>query len=549
MAVLQVLVPRRKFSKRKYASREFGGAKALAGACSEKACAEKCSPKANVRCLAGPSNIYAFVYREIYCYKQTMGKWRFRRTTIITTAMLAFLVGLGLARLISLDSSWVWLALIGNIIAIHHRRILPLTLVLLALSIGWWRGSVIMQQLAVYKPLYNQKVVVSGIADNDAVYGDKSQITFDLSDVKVIKPAQTNLLGKIKIAGFGVNMVYRGDRVQVEGKLYKTRGSRQASISFADIAVQGHSSSRIDSVRRNFSAGMESALPEPLASFALGLLIGQRSTIPDSVNTRLSMVGLTHLVAVSGYNLTILAIATRRLVGKRSKYQSTMFSLLLIGLFLLVTGLSASIVRAAIVSVLSLGAWYYGRNIKPILLISFTAALTAGWNPLYLWSDIGWYLSFLAFFGVLVIAPLLAKRLYPNKAPRPLTMLLLESLSAQLMTAPLIMYIFGQISVVGILANLLVVPFVPLAMLVSLIAGISGMFLPSVAGWLAWPARLLLTYMLDIATALSRVSHALIARSLRVQEMLVIYSIIVLLCLILWHKIAKNSKITEYKDA
>ncbi len=469
---------------------------------------------------------------------------RVRRTSVLTVALLAFLAGLGLARLSKLDVSWVWLAAFSNLLIWRHKRLALLTLSLLGLTLGWWRGSLVMQRLSAYQPLYERKVVLKAAADSDAVYGDKSQLTFDVVNATVSKPAATNLVGKIKVAGFGAPMVYRGDIVQVEGKLFKTRGSRQASVSFADIAVLGRSHSPVDDIRRHFSAGMESALPEPLASFALGLLIGQRTTIPDAVNQRLSMVGLTHLVAVSGYNLTILVEGMRRLTGKRSKYQTTALSLLLIGLFLLVTGLSASIVRAAIVSVLSLGAWYYGRKIRPLLLISIAAALTAGWNPLYLWADIGWYLSFLAFFGVLVIAPLLVKRLYHHRPPHPLTMILFESLAAQLMAASLIMYIFGQVSLIGVVANLLVVPLVPLAMLVSLFAGLGGMLLPTISGWLAWPARILLTYMLDIVSGLSRVPHALAQRSLLLWQMLGLYGAVATVCLLLWQKTTKNAKVT-----
>lgn len=454
------------------------------------------------------------------------------------------MAGLGLARLGSIGANWVLLDGLFCLVAFKRKRWLPLAVVLLALSLGWWRGSVVMHRLAAYQPLVEQPVVIEGRADSDAIYGDRSQLTFDITNITVLEPYKQPLTGKMKISGYGAPMVYRGDLVQAQGKLFKTRGSRQASLSFANIAVLGRSHSFIDNTRRRFSAGMQSALPEPLASFALGLLIGQRSTIPDDVSRRLSTVGLTHLVAVSGYNLTILVEFVRRLLGRRSKYQSTLMSLLLIGAFLLVTGLSASITRAAIVSLLSIGAWYYGRQFKPLLLLSIAAALTAGWNPLYLWSDIGWYLSFLAFFGVLIIAPLLAKRLFKGKKVRSLTMLLLESISAQLMAAPLIMHIFGQISLVGIVANLMVVPLVPLAMLVSFLAGLGGMLLPTLAGWIAWPARLVLTYMLDVVAALSRVPHALSERKLLLNQMLGLYGIIAILCIVLWRKITKNVKIT-----
>ena len=168
-------------------------------------------------------------------------------------------------------------------------------------------------------------------------------------------------------------------------------------------------------LRRYFAAGMQTALPEPAASLGLGLLIGQRSTLPADILLAMTTVGLVHIVAVSGYNVTILARAVQRTKIARSKFQQLFLALTLILMFIIITGFSASVVRAAIVSSLSLWAWYFGRSIKPMLLILFVAALTALINPIYVWSDIGWYLSFLAFFGVLIVAPLLGQRLLGKK--------------------------------------------------------------------------------------------------------------------------------------
>ncbi|MGB4966830.1 MAG: ComEC/Rec2 family competence protein, partial [Candidatus Saccharimonadales bacterium] len=177
----------------------------------------------------------------------------------------------------------------------------------------------------------------------------------------------------------------------------------------------------------------------------------------------------------------------------------------LMGMFLLFTGASASIVRASIVSTLSLAAWYYGRRVRPLLLVLGPAALTAYANPVYVWSDIGWYLSFLAFFGILMIAPKVLELLYPGRQPPLLVQVAVETFAAELMTIPLILYIFGQVSFVGLLANVLVVSMIPLAMLLCLLAGIAGIALPMLAGLIALPARYLLTYMIDTALVLSRV--------------------------------------------
>lgn len=460
------------------------------------------------------------------------------RTTLIALGLVAFLIGLSLARTKIGVDGWLVVASLVVLAAsiIRFKLLLPLAAIAAGLTFGWWRGSGYLIQLTRYNDFYRHNITIAGTADSDAIYGTNSQLSFDLGHVRVVGQKRVDLVGKVAIKGFGEPMVYKGNQVRVTGKLYPTRGSRQASISFGTIKITRKTSSSIENIRRRFEAGMQSALPEPVASFGLGLLIGQRSTIPKIVSLELAAVGLTHVVAVSGYNLTIIMRGVRRLMKKRSKYQITLASLLLMGTFLLFTGFSASIVRAAIVSVLSLWAWYYGREFRPVVLILIAAAITAGFYPLYLWSDIGWYLSFLAFFGVMVIGPLISKRLYKRKEPKLVMSLIIETSSAQIMTMPIIMYIFGQFSAIALIANVLVVPLVPIGMLLCLVAGLGGMFLPMLAGWFAWPARVMLIYMLDVAAALSRLPRALIKQPLGLWQMIALYGMILFLVAVLWHK-------------
>ncbi len=466
-----------------------------------------------------------------------MWQFKLRRTTVLSAGLLAFLLGIGFSRLSGLDTTWIWLLLPFAIVSFRARNIITLlSIIAVGFTLGWWRGSEILVQLEPYARLHQQRVVVKGIAATDGVYGDNSQLEFDMENITIIEPETRDVIGKIKASGFGVPAVNRGDEVQVEGKLYKTRGGRQASISYAELAVTGRADSFVETSRKEFIAGMYSALAEPYASFGLGLLVGQRNTLPGNVSDNLSAAGLTHIVAVSGYNLTIIVRAVQRLFGKRSKYQTFIFSVLLIGVFLLFTGLSPSIVRASIVSGLGLVAWYYGRRIKPVLLILLAAAITAGWYPPYLWSDIGWYLSFLAFFGVLILAPLIVKRMSKRKSPHPLTLVVIESFAAQLLTAPLIVFIFKELSVVALVANLLVVPIVPVAMLFSLVAGIAGIVITPVASWLSWPANIVMTYMLDVVALLARVPNALVNITIDAWHMLLIYSCILFIVLVLWRK-------------
>ncbi len=450
---------------------------------------------------------------------------RYRRTTLIAIFCASLLAGLGLSRRVSFAPGWgLAIAAMPLLLVLRRRNLWTLYLViLLGLGFGAARGTVYMHKLHDLQTLSNRPVTITGTATTDAIYGQNQQLSFDMGSVHLMGSGQP-LAGNFKVSGFGLPMVYRGDELKVSGKIYPTRGSHQANISYAQFSLIGHSDAWVNKLTRRFSTGEQNALPEPQASFGLGLLIGQRSGLSQDIIAQLTAVGLIHIVAVSGYNVTILARAVARL-KLRSRYQRLVLSLALIGLFVLVTGFSASIVRAAIVSTLSLLAWFYGRIFRPIVLIALTAAATALINPFYVWGDLSWYLSFLAFFGVMIVAPMIQQRLF-SRQPKLVTSVLLETLSAELMTLPLILTYFNQLSLIAPLANLLIVPLVPLAMLLSAIAAVAGALVPAIAGWLAWPAQILLTYMLDISHILARLPIAFVKVSAGAGVMVGFYAVV-----------------------
>ncbi len=470
-----------------------------------------------------------------------LGKMRqFRRTTLIAILCLSVLAGLGLSRKITFIPGIWYLSLLPLLLLFRRKHLASLLVVIaLGLFLGLWRGSLYMQNVHQLQSLTGQKVRIEATAASDSIYGKRSQIQFTGNNIKLLAPYKAHLAGTFKLSGFGEQMIYRGDRVQVSGKLFPSRGSNQATIAYAQLSRLTAGQSFFADLSRRFGAGMQSALPEPMASFGMGLLVGQRISLPQNITLALTAVGLVHIVAVSGYNLTIMTRAVSRLkLG--SKYQKLIVSLGLITSFVLVTGFSASIVRAALVSVLSLWAWYYGRQVKPIVLIGFAAAVTALWNPFYVWGDLGWYLSFLAFFGVLVIAPLISARFF-KKPPKLLTMVIIETLSAEIMTLPLIMMTFSQLSLVALLANALVVPLVPWAMLLSAFAGTAGMIIPQFAGWLAFPARLLLTYMLDVVHIMAGIPREFLHISITPVLMIGFYGVVIVMIAALRKKVAKQS--------
>jgi competence protein ComEC len=150
----------------------------------------------------------------------------------------------------------------------------------------------------------------------------------------------------------------------------------------------------------------------------------------------------------------------------------------------------------------------------------------------------------------MVVAPMILVRVPRRLHTSLIATVALESLCAELMTLPYVLHIFGQMSFIGLVANVLVVALTPLAMLFCLIAGLAGMLLPAVAGWLAWPARLLLTYMLDIADMLSRIPH-IFAEGLKFSllELLLVYVVAGLVIWSLWRKLTRQQLETIEEQA
>lgn len=370
----------------------------------------------------------------------------------------------------------------------------------LVLLIGFWRCDGHVKNMKTIQAYYGQKVVISGTIADDPATNDKGFLLFNL-DARSIN--NHPLSGMVSVRTFNQKLK-RGYLVSVTSKFDATLGNKLGQLVYGTVAIQSSQLSGLEQWRQRYFAGMRNALPEPSASFALGLLLGTRGLIPKEVQTMLTTVGLTHLIAVSGYNLTIIINAARKPLRNVSKFMALMAPVWLIFVFMLLTGFSASIVRAAIVSGLSLLASYYGRNYKPMVLIMLSAVITLAYNPAYLWSDVGWQLSFLAFYGILVIGPLLEKQFRVEKM---IPKLIIESMSAYIITLPLIMGLFGNVSIIAPLANLIILPLVPLVMFLAFTSGIFGIATP-LAPILGLPLKILLATMLATMNFLAHLPMA-----------------------------------------
>ncbi len=241
-------------------------------------------------------------------------------------------------------------------------------------------------------------------------------------------------------------------------------------------------------------------LPEPQAGLVAGILLGAKAVIPADLKTDLTQTGLTHIIVVSGYNLTVVATLLQRLTEKRMR-RSLALLLALAGVvtFTLMTGGGAPVVRAAVMVSMTLLARAVGRESDALTSLLFTAGLLVAISPLALW-DVSFQLSFLATLGLVLLAPALERAM--QRLPLGAGSLLGTTLAAQIMTIPVIALNFHRISLISLPANLLVQPAIPPLMVTGALvafAGLTGQIVVRVVGWITW---LIGTYMVSVIHAL-----------------------------------------------
>lgn len=439
-----------------------------------------------------------------------------------------------------LPSGWIAVAAILLILCIWKQRVWCVVLVIFAgLLLGYVRGS---NEVVMQKPIssfYNQTVTLQGEIIEDVTHKNGS----DRMTLKSLKLNGREMAGKMWVSvrhKDGVEL-HRSDTITLQGNLEPGFATFSATIMNGEF-ISGSRITHGDialEVRDWFSAAVSTVIPNPEIDLGLGFLVGEKNSLPDDLLTALKVTGLTHVVVASGYNLTILVRLSRRLLSKYSKFSALAGSAGLVFSFIMVTGMSPSMSRAGIVTGLSLVAWYYGRKLHPIVLLLVAAAITVCIDPTYAWGDAGWLLSFSAFAGVLIAAPLLNAYFFGDGKPGILRQIILETTSAQILTMPIIIAMFGQFSLIALLANLLILPLIPFVMLITFIAGVGVIMHIPFIGVVGWASEHILQYMIWVVELLASVSWASVSVSISIATAVVLY---VIIAAVLW-LLHRNTKL------
>lgn len=262
------------------------------------------------------------------------------------------------------------------------------------------------------------------------------------------------------------------------------------------------------------------------AALMSGLTLGDISEMTQTFRDRMSLTGTTHLVALSGYNVLIIARGIFVLLGLWfSRRKRFWFSVFVIVLFVVMTGAEASVVRAGIMAILLLLADHVYRAYRFRNAIIVAGFLMVVANPLVLVFDVGFQLSFAALLGLVYLEPVLRQSLPLREEPGLLGWRdhLRATLSAQLMVLPILLSNFGSFSPLSILVNVLVLVVVPLTMLLGLCIILASLFSSFFALVIGFVADIFLRYIISIIDLFSRFSFPLTLTSVSLLGVFVYY--------------------------
>jgi competence protein ComEC len=254
--------------------------------------------------------------------------------------------------------------------------------------------------------------------------------------------------------------------------------------------------------RSVFEANTRAILPEPHASLVAGIVFGARVGLPPDLRAAMSATGTSHLTAVSGANVAMVAgslllIAT----GVVGRAPASLVAIVGVWLYTLLVGAPPSALRAATMATFALAAQGLGRQPDAVVGLALAVAVLLGWDP-GLAFDLGFQLSVTATAGLILLSPSIEQRL--SWLPRSVRGQVAIAVAAQVATLPLVIGTFQRLSLVSLPANVLaaptIVPIMGLGALIAVLGWVPG--LDAVLGWAAWLATSVLVSVIETAAVL-----------------------------------------------
>ncbi len=455
------------------------------------------------------------------------------RTYLFHVALVSFFVGVGLGTVYPIGIPAVaWLFVVAVGLMVVGRRssetqaataVISLSIILGCFALGLLRIETAAWQFG-HSPLATvagEEIELVGVVIKEPDVREKATHLYVRTETDTILVTTDRYTG-----------IAYGDEVLVTGTLkepesfvselgrefnypaYLLARGVEYQVSFADVETlsSGNGNTFMTSlfaIKAQLLKGIESVLTEPQAGLGEGLLLGVKQALGEELEAAFRTSGIIHIVVLSGYNVMIVVefilLILAFFLPRRPRLLT---GIVVVAGFALLVGLSATVVRASVMAGLLLLAQFLGRTYDLPRALLFAGAVMVFLNPYLLLYDLGFQFSFMATLGLILVAPRFETFISDGLSSLSIKEFLVATLATQVAVLPLLLYYIGEVSLIAVVVNVLVLPIVALAMLSTFVAGVLGIVSTTLALPFAFVAHLVLSYIIGVALFFSSLPFA-----------------------------------------
>lgn len=369
------------------------------------------------------------------------------------------------------------------------------TVLCVSLAFGFVRSETKVKDFVLHE-FTGKKVVILGEVvaepeDREAYLSLVVQAWSVVTETECIKIDE-----KVLVRADRFSDIYYKDQVRVSGRLdrpepfgtevgrvfrydkFLEKDGIGSIVSFAKIESiersRGFSlSGLLYNAKDGFLYNINRFIPSPEVSLLGGITVGAKRSLGKELERDFRKTGIIHIVVLSGFHVVVVAEAIMFSLRYFSTRLRTLLGVIAIGLFVILVGAGATVIRAAIMATVALTARAFGRESLALQALFLAGSLMIVFNPMTLLHDPSFQLSFMATLGLILYSGTIARFFIwiKNKMIQKITV---ATVTAQIVVLPLLLYMMGELSLVALPVNLLVLPTVPTAMLFGFLVGVVG---------------------------------------------------------------------------
>lgn len=411
----------------------------------------------------------------------------------------------------------------------HKRGTLLVGVLIVSVAFGLLRFDIaeLHQGSIVADSFIGENVLAEGIIiDEPDVRENNTNYTIKLTHISGSAVAE-----KVRVVVGSYPRFIYGDKVFVSGQLEKPKGFQTDTGKYFDYAAflskddifyqmifpeiefvsSGHGwfvKQYLFGFKNAFLSQVQKLIPDPQVSLLGGLVVGAKQSLGEKLQSDFRTTGIIHIVVLSGYNVTIVADAIMTSLSGLPRLVGISLGSLAIVLFALMTGGTATIVRASIMALIVIFARATGRTYDMTRALFVAGFMMLIHNPKILVHDTSFQLSFIATLGLIQLAPLLERYVLFLPKRFKFREFATATIATQIFVLPLLLYKIGELSLVALPVNLLVLVTVPATMLFGFLTGIISFISSLFAIPFAFIAYLFLSYQLKVVELFASIPFA-----------------------------------------